>query len=201
MTMSTVYVVDDDDDLRDALAMLMRSVGLQATAFASGREFLSRLNPRQPGCVVLDIRMNGMSGIEVQQELRRRRYRWPVVFLTGHGDVPLAVKAMKDGAVDFIQKPLDEHRLVLAVMNALRQDVTPDAPPVAALPAANEALLASLSAREREVLEWVIGGKSSQDIADALCISLKTVEFHRARIREKLGVGSLPELFRLVLGR
>lgn len=192
----TVFIVDDDADVRDALALLMRASGLRAEAFASAREFLQRLGPDDTGCAVLDIRMPGMTGMELQAELHKRRSRLPIIFLTGHGDVPLAVKAMKAGAADFIQKPLDEYRLVFAVMNALKNDV-PEARP---RPADAEKLN-SLSRRELDVLHQMLDGKQSRDIAETLCISVKTVEFHRANIREKLGVSSLPEMFRLVLGQ
>lgn len=196
-----VFIVDDDEDVRDALAMLMRAAGLRAATYASARDFLQRFNPRDSGCLVLDIRMPGMSGIELQAELHKRRIRLPIVFLTGHGDVPLAVKAMKAGAADFIQKPLDEHRLVMAVMNALKtsaaQSWRSDEPGTD--PAADP--LAALSAREAEVLEQMIAGRQSRDIAALLCISLKTVEFHRANIRKKLGASNLADLFRRVFAK
>ncbi len=192
----TVFIVDDDEDVRDALAMLMRAVGLRAECFASAREFLQRIDPRAGGCLVLDIRMPGMSGMDLQAELHKRRLRLPIVFLTGHADVPLAVRAMKAGAADFIQKPLDEHRLVVAVMTALKAE---SAPP--RLPEAQARVDASaLSPREMEVLEQMIAGRQSREIADALCISLKTVEFHRANIRRKLGATNLADLFRRVFG-
>lgn len=193
----TVYIVDDDADIRDALALLMRSAGLATASFASAREFLARLTPRDAGCLVLDIRMPGMSGIELQAEMHKRRIELPIIFLTGHGDVPLAVKAMKAGAVDFIQKPLEEHRLVVAVMNALKHDAKR---PRVALSGDGEQddRLASLSRREMEVLQQMVRGQQSREIAETLCISLKTVEFHRANIREKLGATSLADLFRLV---
>lgn len=193
----TVYIVDDDADIRDALALLMRSAGLATATFASAREFLARLTPRDCGCLVLDIRMPGMSGIELQAEMHKRRIELPIIFLTGHGDVPLAVKAMKAGAVDFIQKPLEEHRLVVAVMNALKLDAKRPRVP---LPGEGEQddRLASLSRREMEVLQQMVRGQQSREIAETLCISLKTVEFHRANIREKLGATSLADLFRLV---
>jgi two-component system response regulator FixJ len=146
----------------------------------------------------LDIRMPGMTGMELQAELHKRRIKLPIIFLTGHGDVPLAVKAMKAGAVDFIQKPLDEHRLVTAVMNALKHDQEhrrADELPAAVL---NHDECRLLTPREREVLGLIAKGKQSKEIAEAMCISIKTVEFHRANIREKLGIDSLPEFYRLI---
>jgi FixJ family two-component response regulator len=201
VTQQTVYIIDDEDDLRDALSMLMRAVGLRVATFASARDFLQNIQQRESGCLVLDIRMPGMSGIELQAELHKRRVRLPIVFLTGHGDVPLAVQAMKAGAVDFIQKPLDEHRLVVAVMNALKSNgdhntLTEPASGVTATPSEK---LALLSRRERDVLDHLVNGKASRELAILLSISIKTVEFHRANIREKLGVSNLPELLRLVL--
>jgi FixJ family two-component response regulator len=199
----TVFIVDDDEDVRDALAMLMRAAGLRPATYASARDFLQRFNPREAGCLVLDIRMPGMSGIELQAELHKRRIRLPIVFLTGHGDVPLAVKAMKAGATDFIQKPLDERRLVMAVMNALKAGAAQAWRPDAAMPEGPDGAdpLAVLSAREAEVLEQMIAGRQSRDIAATLCISLKTVEFHRANIRKKLGATNLADLFRRVFGK
>lgn len=200
---NTVFIVDDDADLCDALAMLMRAVGLQAETFASARDFLQRLDRKTPGCLVLDVRMPGMGGVELQAELHKRRIVLPIVFLTGHGDVPLAVKAMKAGACDFIQKPLDEHRLVMAVMNALKTAV-PQGALQERLPegnASSAAKLETLTQREREVLDLLMQGRLSREIAAQLCISLKTVEFHRANIREKLGVSNSLELFLLLSGK
>ena len=198
----TVFIVDDDADLRDALSMLMRAVGLRAEAFASARDFLHRYTPSRDGCLVLDVRMPEMSGIELQAELHKRRLRLPIVFLSAHGDLPLAVKAMKDGAFDYIQKPLDEHRLVMAVMNALNTagarnalaDHERRAGP-ADVPAPEQ------SPREREVLELLLRGQPSRAIAGALNISLKTVEFHRANIRGKFGVASTRELLARMASR
>ncbi len=193
-----MFIVDDDEAVRDSLRMLMRAVGLSAVTFATAQDFLHQyLQSRQPGCLLLDIRMPGMSGLDLQAELHKRRIRLPIVFLTGHGDVPMAVKALKAGAVDFIQKPLDEHRLVVAVMNALK--IGAKEPSIANSAAAER--LRKLSDREHEVLQRIIDGKSSREIADELSISIKTVEFHRSNIREKLCVSSLPELFRLVFQR
>jgi FixJ family two-component response regulator len=198
----TVFIVDDDEAMRDALLMLMRAAGLKAETFASARDFLRHDHARRSGCLLLDIRMPDMSGLELQAELHKRRSRLPIVFLTGHADVPMTVRAMKAGAVDFIQKPLDEHRLVVAVMNALRVDAERNSLVAAPndLPEDSARRLATLSDREREVLQQVLRGRQNREIALALSISVKTVEFHRANIREKLGVGSLQELFSLVYG-
>lgn len=192
----TVFIVDDDDDLREALSLLMRSVGMKSQTFASAKEFLHQLDPEDSGCLILDIRMPGMTGMELQAELHKRRIRIPIVFLTGHGDVPLAVTAMKEGAFDFIQKPLDAHRLVISVMKALKNDDGSGNLPMVSI--GNAGKLASLSKRQTDVLRLLIDGKQNSEIADALCISIKTVEFHRASIRKKLGVANLSELFKVV---
>lgn len=201
----TVFIVDDDEAVRDSLRMLMRAAGLSALTFGTAQEFLhDHLASPQPGCLLLDIRMPGMSGLDLQAELHKRRIRLPIVFLTGHGDVPMAVKALKGGAVDFIQKPLDEHRLVVAVMNALK--IGADERAIGGISAREDGAdeeagqrLKTLSDRERQVLRRVIDGKKSREIAKELSISIKTVEFHRSNIREKLGVANLQELLRLVL--
>jgi two-component system, LuxR family, response regulator FixJ len=192
----TVFIVDDDEDLREALSLLMRSVGIRSEAFGSAREFLQRLDPRDSGCLVLDIRMPEMTGMELQAELHKRRSRISIVFLTGHSDVPLAVAAMKAGAFDFIQKPLDAHRLVISVMKALKGDSASGNLPEVGAGSAEK--LATLSERQMDVLRLLIDGKQNREIADALCISIKTVEFHRAGIRKKLGVANLSELFKVV---
>ena len=201
LAQQTVFVIDDDEAVRDALSMLLRANGLCVETFASAGSFLRDYRPIQTGCIVLDIRMSGMSGLELQDELHKRRIQIPIVFLTGHGDVPMAVRALKKGAVDFIEKPHDEHLLVLAVMKALRLDAERREYAVRHVEDADDLAtrLASLSERESQVLDRVLGGKQTRQISDELCISIKTVEFHRARIREKLGVASLAELFRLFL--
>ena len=198
----TVFVVDDDEAVRDSLKMLLSAAGLRVETYASAASFLKGYLPTHSGCMVLDIRMPGMSGLALQDELHKRRISLPILFLTGHADVPIAVRALKQGAFDFIEKPLDSQRLVLAVMNALRADaqhrVQTAAPPSDAAAADR---LDTLSEREREVLKHVLEGKPTREIAQMLSVSVKTIEFHRARIREKLGVTSLAELFKLFLPR
>jgi FixJ family two-component response regulator len=194
----TVFIVDDDEYLRDALSLLMRSIGIRSEAFASAKEFLQRIDQRDLGCLILDIRMPGMTGMELQTELHNRRIRIPVVFLTGHGDVPLAVAAMKAGAFDFIQKPLEAHRLAISVMKALKDGGGGGSGSLPEVAAGNAEKLATLSERQMEVLRLLIDGKQNSEIAEALCITIKTVEFHRAGIRKKLGVANLSELFKVV---
>jgi len=197
----TVFVVDDDAAVCDALGMVLRAAGMRVETFRSAAAFLKRLRPERPGCLVLDIRMPGMSGLELQDELHKRRIHLPIVFLTGHGDVSIAVHALKKGALDFIEKPHDDERLVLAVAHALRADAErrQTSRTHAGAPADLAERLASLSGREREVLECVLAGLPTREISAQLCISVKTVEFHRAHIREKLGVASLAQLFGLFI--
>jgi FixJ family two-component response regulator len=197
-----VFVVDDDEAVRDALKMLLTAAGLRVETYPSAASFLKSYVPAHSGCLVLDIRMPGMSGLALQDELHKRRIALPILFLTGHADVPMAVRALKQGAFDFIEKPLDSQRLVLAVMNALRVDAQQRIQVTAAPSDAGAAdRLDTLSEREREVLKYVLEGKPTREIAQFLNVSVKTIEFHRARIREKLGVTSLAELFKLFMPR
>ncbi len=197
----TVFVVDDDAAVCDALGMLLRSAGMGVETFGSAASFLKVHRPDRAGCLLLDIRMPGMSGLDLQDELHKRRIPIPIVFLTGHGDVSMAVRALKKGAVDFIEKPHERERLVLAVLNALRVDGDRRKQASRHLETSHDltSRLATLSEREREVLDRILEGQATRQIADELRISVKTVEFHRARIREKLGVTSLAQLFRLFI--
>jgi len=184
-----VHVVDDDAALRDSLRWLLESAGLRVATYASAESFLEAYAAAQGGCLLLDIRMPGMSGLELQDELKRRGYTIPIVFITGHGDVPMAVNAVKKGALEFIEKPYNAQALLVMVDHAL--DIDAEARRVAAR-------LGRLTKREREVMELVIAGKRNQDIAAELSISIKTVEAHRAGMMWKMGVDSLAELVQLV---
>jgi RNA polymerase sigma factor (sigma-70 family) len=197
----TVFVVDNDEAICDALGMLLRAAGQRVETFSSALAFLNDYRPSRSGCLVLDIRMPSMSGLDLQDELHKRRMTIPIVFLTGHGDVPMAVRALKKGAVDFIEKPLEEERLVLAVLNALRVDAEQRQPAQRHDEVSEQlaARLATLSEREREVLQMILDGQPTRQISKALFISVKTVEFHRARIREKLGVATQAQLFSLFI--
>jgi FixJ family two-component response regulator len=190
----TVYVVDDDEALRDALGMLFRTAGLKVEAYASAVEFLERARPALPGCLVLDIRMPGLTGTALQDELRARGSALPIIFISGHGDIPMAVEAVKKGAYDFIEKPFDDYQLLCQVLNALEHAGEREQR------GGGAERLAQLSEREREVLELILAGKPNRQVAAELFISVKTVEFHRARIMQKLEVRSAAELFRLCLG-
>ena len=198
MAERTVYIVDDDDAVRDSLAMLFRNAGLSARTFSSAAAFLGRAEPRAPACLVLDIRMPGMSGTALQDELLARGTKLPIIFITGHGDIPTAVEAVKKGAYDFIEKPFDDYQLLCHVVNALDRSAEIEGGTPLAAP--NRERLQLLSEREQEVLKLVLAGKSSRQVAEELYISARTVEFHRARIMQKLGVKSAAELFRLCLG-
>ena len=193
----SVYVVDDDEAVCDALKLLLRTAGLHVETFPSALAFLQRYRGARPACIVLDVRMPGMSGLTLQEELAERGVDVPIVFLTGHGDVPMAVDAVKKGAFDFIQKPFEQHRLLCAVLDALESDI--DSRTRALRRSEAEARLAALSPRERSVLDAVLAGKNTREIAQALFVSAKTVEFHRARIKRKLGVSTTAELFRVCL--
>jgi len=192
--MSRVYIVDDDNAVRNALRLLFRTAQLDAEAFASADAFLEDADLARRCCVLLDIRMPGMTGTALHEELLRRNLRVPVIFITGHGDIPMAVDAMRTGAFDFIEKPFDDEQLLSQVRAALERCGEPEKGEPAA------ALDERLSARQREVLQRVLDGKPSRQIAEELAISVKTVEFHRSRIMQKLGVKTAAELFRRCLG-
>ena len=193
----TVFIVDDDEAVRDSLSWLMRSVGLSAKAYGSAREFLDGYDLKQPGCLILDIRMPGMSGLDLQELLSKRDIELPVIFISGHGDVPMAVRALKSGAFDFIEKPFNDQVLLERVQRAIEADAEQRLERSAKADVA--ARMRLLTPREREVLELVVDGASNKIIGRTLGVSLKTVEAHRARVMEKLQAGSLSELMRLVL--
>jgi two-component system response regulator FixJ len=193
----TVIVVDDDDAVRTSLRLLLKSVGLPVETHGSAHEFLAAFDADRPGCLVLDIRMPGMSGLELQAKLDEEHAIVPIVFITGHGDVPMAVEAMQHGAVDFIQKPFRDQDLIDRINQALDKDK-----------ANRDALrerdailrrMAQLTPREREVLDLVTVGKANKVIAGDLDVSQRTVEIHRARVMEKMGASSLAHLVRMVI--
>lgn len=196
MAEPTVHVVDDDDAIRDALSWLLRSRGVSARAWASAEAFLAEYSDAMSGCLVLDIRMEGMSGVELFEQLLARESRLPVIFLTGHGDVPLAVSALKRGAFDFVEKPFNDNELVDRIVAAVRHDEAQRRR--LETEASVAARLAELTPRERQVMECVLAGDYNKNIADALGIAVRTVEVHRARIFEKMGVRSAVELAQLL---
>jgi two-component system response regulator FixJ len=192
---ATVYVVDDDDGMRRALSLLLNTVGFKTAAFANPKEFLETFKPDAAGCLVLDIRMPGMSGLELQQHLNRMGSMLPVIFITGHGDVPMAVQAMKEGAFEFVQKPFRDQDLLDRINHALEQDKE------------NRSTLArradvlhrvdSLTPREKQVMAMVVDGAANKVIAIDLGLSERTVEIHRAKVMEKMGARSVAHLVKL----
>jgi len=194
---TTVFIVDDDDAVRDSLGLLMKSVGMHTEVYDSAEAFLAAYDPGKFGCLVLDIRMPGMSGIELQRELSQRDSTLPIIFITAHGDIPMAVDALRHGAMDFIQKPFDDTELVAKVQNALSDSVERHEEDLERAGIRRRA--ATLTAREREVMSQVVQGKANKVIASDLGVSQRTVEIHRARVMEKMQAGSLAHLVRMVL--
>ena len=195
----TVFIVDDDAAVVDSIVELVMSVGLSAATFHSAKEFRDNFNPGRPGCLVLDVRMAHTSGLALQEELNAIGATIPIVFISGHGDISTAIKTIKAGAVDFVQKPYHDQQLLDAINEALRRDAegreTADD---------SEAFVkgfAALTEREREILEHVVRGLSSKSIAKELDISYRTIELHRSHIMGKLRVRSVAELIRLVIER
>jgi two-component system, LuxR family, response regulator FixJ len=192
-----VYIVDDDDGMRRALSVLMGTIGYEVSTFASPSEFLAKLNPDQHGCVVLDVRMPEMSGLELQQRLNQSGSILPVIFITGHGDVPMAVQAMKEGAFDFLQKPFRDQELLDRINSALKQDAENRQTLLrhADLKRRSE----SLTPREREVMKLIVDGRANKVIAIDLGLSERTVEIHRANVMEKMGARSVAHLVKMHL--
>lgn len=191
-----VFVVDDDAAVRNSLRFLVEAAGLKTAVFAGAREFLQAYDPAQPGCLVLDVRLPGMSGLELQQQLLASGIRIPVIIVTGFGDVPNAVQAMRAGAIDFIEKPYNDKQLLEKINHALEMDRQERAIQAGRRDVLTR--LSTLSAREQEVMERVVNGLANKQIAGDLGISTKTVEAHRARVMEKMRADSLAELVKLV---
>ncbi len=195
----TVYVVDDDEGVRDSLQWLLEGKDYRVRCYDSAESFLSRYDAREVACLIADIRMGGMTGLELQDRLVERNSPLPIVFITGHGDVPMAVNTMKKGAVDFIQKPFQEDALVNLVERMLEQ--AREAFSDHQQSASRDALLAKLTSREAQVLERIVAGRLNKQIADDLGISIKTVEAHRANIMEKLNANTVADLLKIALGQ
>ncbi|NBD21936.1 response regulator [Aquabacterium fontiphilum] len=194
----TVYVVDDDEAVRDSLQWLLEGKDYRVRCFDSAESFLARFDPREVACLIADIRMDGMSGLELQDKLLERKSPLPIVFITGHGDVPMAVNTMKKGAMDFIEKPFKEDALVALVERMLDQARVAFSQSQEA--ASREALLSRLTTREAQVLERIVAGRLNKQIADDLGISIKTVEAHRANVMEKLNANTVADLLKIALG-
>lgn len=188
----TVYVVDDDTSIREVLAWLMQSNRIAVKCYASAAAFLAEFKPDSPGCLILDLYMPGMSGLDLQQYLIRHGITMPVIFLSGRGDIGKAVEAVKQGAVDFIEKPFDYKRILMTVRECMQRDAA-----MRATRSAKDAFkvrMATLTQREKEVMDYVVAGQTNREIAEILGISVKTVEAHRSRLMEKLDVDSVAAL-------
>ena len=194
-----VFVVDDDEAVRDSLRWLLEANGYRVQCFSSAEQFLDAYQPSQLGCLILDVRMSGMSGLELQERLIAENSSLPIIFVTGHGDVPMAVSTMKKGAMDFIEKPFDEAELRKLVERMLERARAESSTAQQQRAAAER--LSKLTAREHQVLERIIAGRLNKQIADDLGISIKTVEAHRANIMEKLNVNTVADLLRLALSK
>jgi two-component system, LuxR family, response regulator FixJ len=196
-TEPTVFIIDDDEAVRDSLGLLLRSVGYRARCYAGARDFLKAFDPRDYGCLVLDIRMPGMTGLELQKHLAEIGCNIPIVFITGHGDIPMAVEAVRQGAVDFLQKPFEDQELVDRINEALKQAAEQREGELEKLQILDR--IDSLTAREKQVMGQVVLGKANKVIAGDLGVSQRTVEIHRARVMEKMQAKSLAQLVRMVM--
>jgi FixJ family two-component response regulator len=192
-----VFVVDDDEAVRSSLRLLLKSLGIPAVTHGSAAEFLAAYDAEQPGCIILDVRMPGMSGLELQDELNRRGAIIPVIFITGHGDVPMAVEAMQHGAVDFLQKPFSDKDLTDRIQRAIATDIRNRT--LLGQKDRVRARLAALTRREMQVLQLVTLGKSNKVVAADLGVSQRTVEIHRAHLMEKMEATSLAHLVRMTM--
>ncbi|TSA11742.1 MAG: DNA-binding response regulator [Betaproteobacteria bacterium] len=197
MTEPKVHIVDDDEAMRDSLKWLLESRGFSVALYPTGEAFIAAFDSDFCGCLVLDVRMPGMSGLHLYELLQTRHSTLPVIFITGHGDVPMAVSALKQGAADFIEKPFNDEDMLRLIESCMKQDRA------AAVQRAENSSVArrieSLTPREREVLALIVAGKLNKQIADGLDISIKTVEVHRSRVMEKMDANSVAELVQLVL--
>ncbi|WP_275099639.1 response regulator transcription factor [Sedimenticola hydrogenitrophicus] len=197
MSESTVFIVDDDREVREALQLLMESVGLDVESFDSANAYLDQFDASRPGCIILDVRMPGMSGMDLQNQLLEQPLCPPIIIITGHGDVPMAVRAVQAGAVDFIQKPFNDQALLDSVHRALEYDARQrgEASHLAEI----KQKLSRLTPREREVLELVVQGLRNKLIAAELSVSQSTVEAHRAKVMDKMEAKTLSDLMRMML--
>jgi len=197
VTDQRVYIVDDDEAMRDSLLWLLESQGFAVTAYSSAEDFLAACRDGMAGCIVLDVRMPGMSGLELYEKLNARHCTLPVIFITGHGDVPMAVSALKKGAVDFIEKPFGDKDMLRLIEQCLELDRNNREKNQQGVAAARR--LAALTEREVEVMNLIVAGKLNKQVADVLNISIKTVEVHRSRIMNKMAVRTVAELVQAVM--
>ncbi len=196
-TEPTVFIVDDDEAVRESLVFLLKSVSRKAESFASAQQFLDQYSPTRPGCLLLDIRMPGMSGLDLQEKLNEMHCILPIIFITGHGDVPVAVKAIQAGAADFIQKPFEDSELLSRIEEVLKEEA--DNRDVLIERTVILKNIESLTGRETQVMEQVVEGKANKMIAYNLNVSQRTVEIHRANVMDKMQAKSLAQLVRLVM--
>ncbi len=190
-----VHIVDDDKAIRDSLGMLMKSVGFESRSYDSAEKFLDEADLYAPGCLIVDIRMQGMSGLELQQLLKNKDSKLPVIIITGHGDVPMAVQAMQAGAIDFLEKPYDNNVLVMRIKECLTD--ASESQDKLLFVADAKARLSRLTPRERQVMNLLVAGKHNKVIAKELAISVRTAEAHRAKVMKKLRAESLSDIVRL----
>ena len=197
MTKPTVFIVDDDEQVRNALSLLMESVGLNTESYASAQEYLDQFDVDKPGCLILDVRMPGISGLDLQARLAAERIHPAIIIITGHGDVPMAVRAVTAGAVDFIEKPFNNQSMLDTVHKAIERDAIQrgESSRIQDI----EARYNDLTPREKEVLQFVIEGKRNKNIAAEMNISQSTVEAHRSRVMEKMAAETLSDLMRMAL--
>jgi RNA polymerase sigma factor (sigma-70 family) len=197
MTQPTIFIVDDDPAMRDSLSWLIETIGYPVKVFSSAQEFLDAYRPDYPGCLILDVRLPGMSGIQLQQKMKGDGIHLPVIIISGHGDVPMAVKAMQQGAMVFLEKPFRDQELLDNIQEALvvdEQNRKRDA-----ISSEVQSCVDSLTQREKEVMGLMVKGNPSKEIARHCGISVKTIEIHRARVMEKMKAASLPELVHMIL--
>jgi FixJ family two-component response regulator len=193
-----VNIIDDDEDVRKSLSQFIKAVGFRARTFGSGQEFLDYYNPSEPGCLLLDVRMPGISGLGLQEKLAEHQDYLPIIFISGHADIGTVVKAFKNGAVDFIQKPFNNQMLLDSINSAI--EISLNKYREKAEVAYIKKRLDSLTQRENQVMEKIIEGKTNKNIAFEMDLSPKTIDFHRCNIMEKMGVNSAVQLTKLVLG-
>jgi len=192
-----VFLVDDDHGVRETLRQLLEHEGLLVKSYPAAQAFLDDYDPAVPGCLVLDVRMPGMSGLELQEILAERQIKIPIIFITGYGDVPMSVKALKAGAVDFLQKPCRRQSLLECVSRAMAEDRHSRQDNIQRIAIRNR--FSRLTPREREIMEFIVVGKSNKEIAKELNISHRTVEIHRARVFDKMEANSLPDLIAMAV--
>lgn len=193
----TVFIVDDDEAMRNSLRWLIESVGLNTETFGSANEFMQAYYPGRMGCMILDVRMPGLSGLELQDKLNSQEINIPIIVLTGHGDVPMAVRAMKSGAVDFLEKPCNDQVLLDCIQHALEKDS--EQRRENSRQAEIKSHMTQLTPREHDVLQMVVAGTSNKEIAAKLGVSTRTVEVHRAKVMEKMQADSLADLVRMAM--